>query len=770
MNGYHTTLLRLGQLAAALALVLALVGLTTPTARAASLTVTSTADSGAGSLRQAIADAASGDTITFNLSGCPCTITLASQLTIDKNLTITGPGAGQLTISGNNAVRVFQVNAGSTLNLSGVTVANGNVGTSDNGGGIANRGTLTVSGSTFSGNSGHFGAAILNVDGTLTVSGSTFSGNSAFDGGGIENVSGTVTVSGSTFSGNSASTDGGGIDSLDGTLTVSGSTFSSNSASEGGGIFELDTATTISNSTFSGNTASEEGGGIWALSEQLSLRNTTLTNNRPGGNCGGLIDLSSDDGGNRTDDRTCDFFSVPDDISLNPSSVAEEQPAGTTVGRLSTNAFGGSYTYALVSGAGSTDNASFTISGDTLKTAARFDYETKTSYSILVQLTDDLGLTVVKSFTINVTDVAENVAPVANNDSFSTNEDTALTGNVLANDTDADNNTLTAIKVSDPAHGAVTLNSNGSFTYTPAANYNGPDSFSYKANDGTVDSNVATVNLTVNAVNDAPIATGDSYSTNEDTALTINAPGVLGNDSDVEGNTLTAVKVSDPAHGSVTLNANGSFTYTPAANYNGSDSFTYKVNDGTNDSNVATVNLTVTAVNDTPTIAVAAGGACVSDTSGQAKLVLADTDTSLGSLQLNITTSNSALVPINNITISGTGTSRTATITAVSGKTGMAVITFTVSDGQLTSSVTVTLHAGGNGNDALAGTDGADILFGQNGDDTLTGKGGIDLLCGGRGNDTLIGGSGADRFDGGQGTDTASDYIVAEGDTQTNIP
>ena len=194
-------------------------------------------------------------------------------------------------------------------------------------------------------------------------------------------------------------------------------------------------------------------------------------------------------------------------------------------------------------------------------------------------------------------------APVAVNDSYSTNEDTTLNvaaPGVLGNDTDAEANPFTAVKVSDPSHGTVTLNANGNFTYIPTANYNGPDSFTYKANDGYLDSNIATVSITVNAVNDAPAAVADSYSTNEDTTLNVAAPGVLGNDTDAEANPLTAVKVSDPSHGTVTLNANGNFTYIPTANYNGPDSFTYKANDGYLDSNVATVSITVTAVNDAP--------------------------------------------------------------------------------------------------------------------------------------------------------------------------
>ncbi len=99
----------------------------------------------------------------------------------------------------------------------------------------------------------------------------------------------------------------------------------------------------------------------------------------------------------------------------------------------------------------------------------------------------------------------------------------------------------------------------------------------------------------------APVAGNDAYTVNEDTPLSVAAPGVLGNDSDPDGNPVTAVKVSDPAHGTVTLNSNGSFTYTPAKDYNGSDTFTYQASDGTLNSATATVTITVNPVNDPPT-------------------------------------------------------------------------------------------------------------------------------------------------------------------------
>ena len=205
--------------------------------------------------------------------------------------------------------------------------------------------------------------------------------------------------------------------------------------------------------------------------------------------------------------------------------------------------------------------------------------------------------------TVNITVKAVNHQPIAINDSYSVNEDATLTvpaTGVLANDIDADGDTLTASLVSGPSHGALSLNPDGSFTYTPATNYNGSDSFIYVANDGMTNSASATVNITINPVNDAPVAVNDSYSINEDTTLTVPANGVLANDTDVDGDTLKAVLVATTTNGSLTLNQDGSFTYTPNTNYNGVDTFTYKANDGTVDGNVATVTITVNAINDPP--------------------------------------------------------------------------------------------------------------------------------------------------------------------------
>src|SRR4029077_19301158 len=191
---------------------------------------------------------------------------------------------------------------------------------------------------------------------------------------------------------------------------------------------------------------------------------------------------------------------------------------------------------------------------------------------------------------VTVSPVAD--APVAHDDTATLAEDSsATTVDVLGNDTDVDNLTppanagLSVASATNGAHGTVAIALDGlSVSYTPAANYNGPDSFTYTVTDGGLTS-TATVSITVTAVNDAPVATGDAFSTNEDTPLHVAAPGVLGNDTDVDGDALSAVLVGDVARGSLTLHADGSFDSSPAGTFNGSDSFTYKANDGTADSN-----------------------------------------------------------------------------------------------------------------------------------------------------------------------------------------
>jgi len=146
---------------------------------------------------------------------------------------------------------------------------------------------------------------------------------------------------------------------------------------------------------------------------------------------------------------------------------------------------------------------------------------------ITVTVSDADGGSASDAFTLTVT--AVNDLPVASDDSYGTGEDTALivpAPGVLTNDTDADSEPLTAIWVSGPSHGTLVLSVNGSFTYTPSLDYDGPDSFTYKAKDSLVESNVATVAINVHTGNDAPITVNDSYAVTESTVLSVAAPGV----------------------------------------------------------------------------------------------------------------------------------------------------------------------------------------------------------------------------------------------------
>ncbi len=218
---------------------------------------------------------------------------------------------------------------------------------------------------------------------------------------------------------------------------------------------------------------------------------------------------------------------------------------------------------------------------------------------------------------------------VAANDSYVPIENGTLTvaaPGILANDTGPQGYAITPVLATAPVHGTLTLNSDGSFAYTPTAGYYGPDSFTYQDEDpnGSL-SNVATVSINVDAL---PVAVNDSYTTNENVTLTIATPGVFANDSDPQGNGYSPVIVTRPAHGNLTLYNNGAMTYIPTAGYSGPDSFTYQDKDGRGAlSNVATVTLEVNfvshAANDSyvpienGTLTVAAPGILANDTGPQ---------------------------------------------------------------------------------------------------------------------------------------------------------
>ncbi len=345
-------------------------------ASAAPVRVTNCNDSGPGSLREAVASANLGQTVNFNLPRRCSTITLASTIVINTNLTINGPGANALAVSGNHVVEVFDVSSGVTANISGLTIEDGVGGTLSGvsyGGGINNNGALTLTDSTVSGNTGPVGGGIESqgvgplsivdstvLDNTSTVAGggianysnatitdSTVTENSSYKGGGIhDGGGGTLTIKDSTISHNSASDSyyGGGLSNDNGNVDISNSTVADNGAGAGGGIYNIFGTTHMVNSTVAGNT----GGALYNPQGTLSVAATVLANSISSGNCLGSI---TDAGYNLDDGGTCSF-SASGDLS---------GPAGLDPMGLENNG-GPTQTIALEPGSlaiGHVSNASF---------------------------------------------------------------------------------------------------------------------------------------------------------------------------------------------------------------------------------------------------------------------------------------------------------------------------------------------------------------------------------------------------------------------------
>ncbi|MDY7075302.1 MAG: FG-GAP-like repeat-containing protein [Chloroflexota bacterium] len=207
------------------------------------------------------------------------------------------------------------------------------------------------------------------------------------------------------------------------------------------------------------------------------------------------------------------------------------------------------------------------------------------------------------------------------------------------------------------------------------------------AYDGTYTSVYTDVwSFTINTLvpNNPPVAVDDSYTTTQNTVLTVPAPGVLSNDTDDDGDPLTAVLDTGPSNGPLNLGTDGSFIYTPTLGFSGIVSFTYHANDGTDDSNIAIVMLNVTApANTPPTLSNIVNQSTDAGTPITVTFTISDTETALDALVLSADSSNTALVMVSNITFEGSGTDRTATITPTAGMTGTTTITITVDDGEL---------------------------------------------------------------------------------------
>jgi hypothetical protein len=223
--------------------------------------------------------------------------------------------------------------------------------------------------------------------------------------------------------------------------------------------------------------------------------------------------------------------------------------------------------------------------------------------SFTFQAFDGIELSNIATVTFDL--AAVNDVPTAAADAYSTDEDVPLVvaaPGVFANDTDADGDALAAVLVEAPlaGHGTLELNADGWFTFTPEEDFHGTATFRYVASDGTEQSAPVAVSIAVNAVNDAPVAADDGYAVHAGQALTVDAPGLLANDFDVDGDalSLTRAAFNFPANGTLAVTEDGSFTYTPNAGFAGVDTFSYRATDGTELSNLATV--TISVLNEAP--------------------------------------------------------------------------------------------------------------------------------------------------------------------------
>jgi large repetitive protein len=323
--------------------------------------------------------------------------------------------------------------------------------------------------------------------------------------------------------------------------------------------------------------------------------------------------------------------------------------------------------------AGLSINAAGVISGTIDKRASQ---PAGGLYTVVVTASDGKGGTVSSTFTWTVT----NPGPVAVNDVAATNEDAPVTIAVLANDSDPDGDTLT-VTTAAAANGTVVINANGTITYTPNTNFNGTDTITYTISDGNGGTSQATVTVTVAPVNDPPVAKPDTATTAEDAPVTV---AVLANDTDLDGDPLT-VTVATAPNGSVVINPDGTITYTPNANFNGTDTITYTISDGQGGFATSTVTIVVAPVNDAP---VAVNDVATTNEDAPLKISPLLNDTDVEGDPLTITAASS---PNGKVTVNPDGT-----ITYVPNPNfnGTDTITYTISDGKGgTSTATITVTA-----------------------------------------------------------------------------
>jgi VCBS repeat-containing protein len=347
----------------------------------------------------------------------------------------------------------------------------------------------------------------------------------------------------------------------------------------------------------------------------------------------------------------------------NSQSVTNAEDTAKAITLTATDAESNTLTYAIA-----TSPSHGTLSGITATN--QVTYTPATNYYGADSFTfraSDASLTSTPA-TVSITVTPVNDPPVAQAQSIFTAEDTAKLITLVA--TDVETNALTYAIVIAPSHGTLGAVSSNTVTYTPATNYYGADSFTFKANDGLTDSVPATVSITVTPVNDPPVAQAQSVSTAEDTAKVITLVA-----TDVETNALTYAVVTPPSFGTLGAISSNTITYTPATNYNGSDSFTFRASDGVSTGNTATVSITVTPVNDPP-VALAQSQSAIDGNAVAITLSATDAET-------NALTYNLVSLPVNGHLL---GTPPALTYVPVRGLNGSDSFSFNAFDGTATGS------------------------------------------------------------------------------------
>ncbi len=445
-------------------------------------------------------------------------------------------------------------------------------------------------------------------------------------------------------------------------------------------------------------------------------------------------------------------------VAVNDSfTVAEDTPVTIDVRANDSDVDGDTLAVTQINGTAITTTTPVTVTGGVVSLGAdgKLTFTPTANYNgsptFTYTVSDGHGGTA--TATVNGTVTPVNDAPVAVNDSFTVAEDTPVTIDVRANDSDVDGDTLavtqingTAITTTTPVTvtgGVVSLGADGKLTFTPTANYNGSPTFTYTVSDGHGGTATATVNGTVTPVNDAPVAVNDSFTVAEDTPVTID---VRANDSDVDGDTLTVTQVNGAAittttpvtvaNGIVSLGADGKLTFTPNANFNGSPTFTYTVSDGHGGTSSATVNGTVTPVDDAPVNTVPTTiGAGVNTPVVIGGLAISDIDGPAGTFTTTIVVTHGILAGVavaGGAAIAGSGTSSitftgtlaqvnaalgAVTFTGAPGFTGTASAVVTTSDGTLTDTdnFNITVSAIQNGVAQDGYIEGARVYYDTNG-------------------------------------------------------